>query len=298
MVQVNGNLTMSGTLVNGLVGIEVNSLNASYAYAYAHMVARTVGSLPPNMGFNVTIASVIPMNINGTPTASFTRGTTARVNVTVINHNLYERPVLITVLAEDCDSTPITPQVMSFFQTPLVGGGNISFSPEFYIDTWVSPGRATLYADVFSNWPSNGGFPYAPEKTANFTVLSGGAPASTISSQQTEAAGASAIQSTGAYTVSFRLPPYAPQGPYSINATGWYEEFSANASTEFTLARQMLGDVKFEHQINILDAVAITSAYGASSRSANWNPQLDVSPDGVINILDVVIVTSRYGKKY
>jgi hypothetical protein len=297
-VQVKENLTLSGTPVNGLVGIEVNSLNVSYESSYAHMVARTVGTLPPNLGYNITIVSVKTTNSNGTLKTSFTRGTTAYINVTVINHSAYERPVLITVLAADSDSTPITSEVLSYFQTPLAGGGEISYTAQFYIDTWVSPGPAMLYANTYSNWPSVGGFPYTAEKKFNFTILRGGAPASTVSNQQIDTASAPAIQSTGVYNVSFRLPPYAPQGLYSVNATAWSQEFSANASTEFTLARQMLGDINFDHRINILDVVAVTTIYGASSGSANWNPQCDVHPDGVINILDIVVVTSKYGETY
>jgi hypothetical protein len=299
-VQVEGNLTLNDAPVDGLVGIEVNPLNASYKTTFAHMVTRTVivGSPPPTNRFNITLVSVIPIAENGTPVNTFRKNGEARVIVNVTNYYYNDRPVVITVFAADSDSTPIMSQVMSLGTTLLGGGGGVVYSPQFYIDSWVSTGPAKFYANVYSDWPSSGGYPYAPEKSANVTILSATGSSYSTSYQQTSATGSLTIQSGSAYALSFRLPPHAPQGAYVVNATGWAQGWSVYAGIAFNRTRQVLGDINFDHKIDILDVVLVTAAYGASSGSAKWNPELDLEPDGKIGILDVVIVTGKYGKQY
>jgi hypothetical protein len=299
-VQVEGNLTLNGAPVDGLAGIEVNSLNASYKTTFAHMVTRTalVGNPPPTSRFNITLVSVAPVADNGTRVNTFRKNANARVSVTVTNYYYNDRAVLITVFAVDSDSTPIVSQVLSLKTTLLGGGGGVVYSPQFYIDSWVSPGPAKLYANVYSGWPSSGGYPYTPEKSANVTILPATGSGYSTSNQQTLATGSPTIQSGSAYAISFRLPPNAPQGEYVVNATGWAQGWTAYGSTAFNRTRQILGDINFDHKIDILDVVSVTWAYGASSGSAMWDPKLDVQSDGKIDILDVVVLTSKYGIHY
>jgi len=299
-VQVSGNLTLYDAPVDGLVGIEVNSLNTSYTLDFTHVVTRTalVGNPPPTGIFNMTLVSVIPIADNGTPVNTFRKNGNARVKVSVTNYYYDDRAVVITVFAADSDSTPIMSQVMSLQTTLLGGGGGVVYSAQFYIDSWVSTGPAKLYANVYSDWPSSGGYPYTPEKSANVTILPATGSSSSTSYQQTLATGSPTIKSGSAYALSFRLPPYAPQGEYMVNATGLAEGWTAYASTAFNRTRQILGDTNFDHKIDILDVVSVTVAYAASSGSAKWDPTVDIAPSGKIDILDVVVVTGKYGKQY
>jgi hypothetical protein len=299
-VQVKGNLTLNGGQVDGLVGLEVNSLNASYKTAFAHMVARTalVGNPPTTGRYNMTLVSVIPIAANGTPVNTFRKNGKAYVSVTVTNYYYDDRAVVITVFAADSDSTPIMSRVMSLRTTLLGGGGGVVYSPEFYIDSWVSTGPAKFYANVYSDWPSSGGYPYTPEKSANFTILPAVGSGYSTSYRQTLATGSPTIESGSAYALSFRLPPNAPQGEYMVNATGWAQGYTPYASTTFNRTRQALGDINLNHYIDIFDVVSVTNIYGAKSGDSNWDPMCDLVPDGVINILDVVSVTEIYGQKY
>jgi PKD repeat protein len=61
---------------------------------------------------------------------------------------------------------------------------------------------------------------------------------------------------------------------------------------------RLLGDASFDRKIDILDLVIVTSIYGSTSNSPNWNIMADLAPDGKIDILDVVKVTSIYGTTY
>jgi hypothetical protein len=143
-VQLSGNLTLNGASVDGLVGIEVSSLNASYKTNFAHMVTRTalVGNPPPPTNFNITLVSVIPIDENGNPKSTFRKNGNARVKVNVTNYYYNDRPVVVTVFAADSDSTPIMNQVKYVQTTLLGGGGGVVFAPQFYIDSWVSTGPA------------------------------------------------------------------------------------------------------------------------------------------------------------
>jgi hypothetical protein len=292
-VQLSGNLTLNGASVDGLVGIEVSSLNATFA----HMVTRTalVGNPPPPTNFNMTLVSVIPVDDNGNPKNTFRKNGNARVKVNVTNYYYNDRAVVITVLAADSDSTPIMSQVMYTQTTLLGGGGSVEFAPQFYIDSWVSTGPAKVYANVYSDWPSNGGYSYTPEKSADFTILPATGSSYSAGYQQTLATDSLTLASGSTYALSFRLPPNAPQGKYVVNATGWAQGWTGNASTVFSRVHQLLGDINFDHVINIIDVVSVTSIYGVSSGSAKWDPTADIAPSGKIDILDVVTVTSKYG---
>lgn len=43
------------------------------------------------------------------------------------------------------------------------------------------------------------------------------------------------------------------------------------------------------------DLVLIRHAYGSRPDNANWNPQCDVTAQGVINLVDLVSLAMHYG---
>jgi len=288
-VNVKGNLTLDSAHVDGYVGIEVKSLNPSFSN-YTHFVTRTATIGNPYFGpYNITILSLATTDTSAPPQpkTTFTKGENMGVNVTVISNYFNDNPVVITVMVCDNDSTPLTTQV-AYFQTTLLGGGGIvKFYPQFPIETWVSTGSAKVYANVYSNWPSLGGYPWCGEKNVVFTI-----------SQATSAPSETSQQSGNAYTLSFRLPPYAPQGNYAVNASAFAQGWIANSTTTFNRPYQIIGDVNFDHKINIIDLVAVTAIYGAKSGDSNWNPVEDVKPSGKMDITDVVTITGKYGTHY
>jgi hypothetical protein len=298
-VNITGNLTLDGAPVDGLVGIEVNSLNPSFSN-YTHFVIRTATIGNPYLGpTNITILSLTTTDtsVPPKPKTTFTKGGKMGINVTVINNYFSTRNIIIAVMACDNDGTPLTTQV-SYIQTDILGsGGIVQFYPQFTIDTWVSTGSAKVYANVFSDWPSLRGHPWCSEKNITFSITQT-ASASPEALQQSSFSSSLKAGSENAYTLSFRLRPYAPQGGYAVNATAFALGWVANDTATFNMPYQVIGDVNFDHNVNVLDLVAVTTIYGAKSGDLNWNPVVDVQPSGQIGITDVVVVTSKYGIHY
>ena len=59
----------------------------------------------------------------------------------------------------------------------------------------------------------------------------------------------------------------------------------------------IVGDVNGDGSVNILDAIVISTAYGALPGGPNWNGNADINGDNVVNILDAIILSVNYGKK-
>jgi len=292
IVEISGKLWLSGQLVDGIIGIEITNPNSDT------LVVRAVPAGTPTLSNDVEIVAVTPCDQLGNPKDTFKRGTEdAHVNVTVRNNDITSsKNILITVVAYDNDSTPILPQVQ-YIQTTLPPGGTIQFKPDFPLNPWISTGNAIFYASVFTDWPSNVGIPYTTEKSAKFTVTT-----STGTLAITNVNNIETTSLTGIYSLAFRLPPTnetgAPFGNYTIKVSAYSQGYTAQSSTTFTREFQIDGDVNFDHKVDILDIVAITSKYGSKSGDPNWNPEVDIQPSGKIDITDVVTATSKYGQTY
>lgn len=298
-VSVKGNLTYSGSPTDGLVGIEINSLNASYSN-FTHFVTRTATIGNPYVTGNITIVYLGTTDTSQPPhpKTTFNKGDQVGVNVTIVNNSFNERNIILTVLACDNDSTPMTTRVLNT-QVQIPGyGGRAVFTPQFKIESWVSPGKAKLYANAYEDWPSLGGRPWCREKNATFTInrMSGSAPMG--STQLPSSSNYAPLGSAYAYLLSFRMPPYAPRGNYNVSVSGFHQGFLEYNHTAFNRAPQVLGDIDFSHQIGVTDLVRITGIYGKQGGDAGWNPEADVFASGKIDILDVVVVTGKYGYTY
>jgi len=54
------------------------------------------------------------------------------------------------------------------------------------------------------------------------------------------------------------------------------------------------GDLNADGKVNILDAILLSNAFGASPGSSNWNANADINGDGVVNILDAIILANNF----
>jgi hypothetical protein len=59
-----------------------------------------------------------------------------------------------------------------------------------------------------------------------------------------------------------------------------------------------LWDANQDGETNVVDIATVTTVYGSTSTSANWNPIADVNLDNKVNTLDVSLVTLHYGESY
>jgi PKD repeat protein len=60
----------------------------------------------------------------------------------------------------------------------------------------------------------------------------------------------------------------------------------------------MNGDIIFNREIDLYDAVKLLTIYGTKENSPNWNIMVDLVRDGEINLYDAVKLLSKYGTSY
>jgi len=209
-VEISGNVTYNDSLVNqGLAGIQVKS-------PLGTMLTRTKLLGPINsQNFKIEIQLVTLCDQDGNPQQTVLRGENAFFRMRVKNNDpISSISVTATLTVYSNDSIPLG--ILSR-QTTISANGILDFWQNIYIETWVKNGTATIYANVYSAWPENNGYPLCPEKTATFAILE---------SEYDETTPAPAPPSTfqnGTYEVDFTLSPEPYPGTYFIYATAWYQ---------------------------------------------------------------------------
>lgn len=282
-IHVTGQVFYKGDPVEGgIVAIEVGYPDKTVA------LIRTV-STGSNITFDgqLQILSVIPCDQNGNPKNSFIRDGKAYFNVTVMNNRITSRDALMTVTICDIDFTPLDTVSV---QATISGESVFSFIAETMLPSWSSTGTAKVHISVLTGWLSLNGYPYCQGKSANFTITSGSAPYS-------NAAYSEPINGTE-YNMTFRLSPFWPLGTCDVKVGALYEGFTCWRNTTFTTVTQELGDLDFDRDIDLFDAVTIMGAYGERSGEQLWDPTADLYPSGKIDLYDAVILLGKYGKKY
>jgi len=293
LVTIYGKLWLSGNPRSGVVGVEVVNPNNQT------LITRSVPAGTPTLSNIVEIVEVIPCDQYGNPKYTFKKGNFAHVKVKIKSNDLLSsRHVIITVVAYDNDSTPILPNV-KYLETDILPNGTIEYKPDFFLYSWISTGTAKFYACVFSDWPRNGGLPYTLEQSVQFTITS---TSSLSTSALTFNREIEPKTESNMYSLNFRLPPDeesgAPFGNYTVYVSADSQGYTGKNAASFIREYQIIGDTKFDHKIDVLDVVMVTSKYGLKSGESGWNPEVDVKPSGKIDISDVVVVTQKYGQNY
>jgi len=215
-VDVYGNVTYNGQPVQeGLVAIQV-------ANQLSNIVIRTVpvGSIE-SATWGVEVLSVSPCDSAGNPKNSFERGEWAYFNTTVRNNMVIPKNVLITINVYDNAFIPLG---MGYLALTVDPGKTVTYMSSIWINEWASIGGiwinewasigdARAYANVYSDWPKNNGYPYSPEKSANFTIVESEYEEplnNPIPEQQIQ---------NGSYKICFRLSPEPFPGIYTISVS-------------------------------------------------------------------------------
>ncbi len=115
----------------------------------------------------IRIVEVIPCNQTGYPKDSFEQGTIAYFKVTINSTALIPQDTLITINLYD--NASITIGVVSFQGPVLPGTSTIIFG--LPIPTTATIGTATIYANCYTDWPSQSGFPHCPETSATLEII-------------------------------------------------------------------------------------------------------------------------------
>ena len=219
-VTIYGNVTFDDEPVQeGLVAIEIEDPNRTLSM-------RTVpaGTIP-SQEWGVEILSVSPCDASGNPKTSFVRGDFIWFKVTVRNNHITQEEVLITINIYDNDAIPLT---FSYAKTTMIPQSTSISMSRLWIYEWASTGTAVAYVNVLTDWPKDGGYPYSPEKQANFE----------ITEVDEEIYGQTLLEtpvqaSNGAYEASLRLSPQPPPGPYLVYVTAYSQGYHAFTGTTF-----------------------------------------------------------------
>ena len=279
-VEIHGNLTLDGSLCQGLVALEVDDPSNW------PIVIRTLqtGSSPPPPPGNITIIEVYPSDKWGTTRKeNFSRGTNAYFKVVVRNDG-EAKNVTITLNAYDKNVVPLG--VVPAQILPL-GQGTSDLTLQLWIPEWASLGNATVYANVFTDFPKYGGTPYCPEKSATFQITGsvGGAGA----------LGAQVSENVGNYSLTFKLPRRNP-GNYTVYVTSSYRgtTSSAQAINNMTFETILIGDVNGDGKVSSGDLLDLVIAL-TLGKTVEEEPLADLNGDGEISsadLLELLIILS------
>jgi hypothetical protein len=112
---------------------------------------------------------------------------------------IVDRSVLLIAIAADVDSTPLG---INWVKASVAANSVWGVIFNIWLPDWSSTGTGKVWVNLLTEWPENNGYPYCPERTANFNIIS-----STSSSSESSTTSQEGIQSPTEYRASFRLPP-------------------------------------------------------------------------------------------
>jgi len=285
-VTMYGNLSQDGTpVLDGLVAIQVEDSTGQLLL----IRTATTGTAPSETPY-VKVLSIIPCDSSGNPKTSFGRGTIANFNVTLRNNDIEPRQVLITVNTYYRNDTPFC---SAGLKSTIDGWTTSSVILPIPIPQDATLGNSTAYGNVYSDWPSLGGWPYSTEKSSTFTITDGTLSSSTFTtSLKQETKFITTQQINGNYNTTFKLLPQAKAGNYTIYVTSRYYGQEASNTTEFEV--KLVGDIDRDGDVDYQDDRIFGRAYIAYGQTGQVDPRCDFNEDGKINYEDDRI----FGKAY
>jgi plastocyanin len=114
---------------------------------------------------SVTIVSVQATTQEGIAVSTFSKGTTGFAKVVLSSKS--SQAALVTVNLSDSGSTSLGVGTIKMTLPP----GQTEIQLSFIIPSSASSGTGTVYADVFSDWPTNGGTPLTGELSGTVGIL-------------------------------------------------------------------------------------------------------------------------------
>jgi len=289
-VVISGNLTRDDNPVgDGVVAIEVRDpLNLYFSFRTVPTGSATPTSSPVNF------TQLYPCNSNGEPKFTFNRGSHLYIFYHAKNHDTTSHYVRVAISLYNSENVPIGAWTPSAKE--LEPGAPLStFFFATQISTGAELGTYTIYANAYSEFPSNYGYPYCPEQTSTFTVTSSTLGASEgVQNQQTT----EKFYTDGTYTSSFKFPRIGRTGTYTIYVSSQYEEQTIFSNMAFPVV--LIGDVNDDGWVEMMDFYFASLAYGSHPEDPNWDPRCDIYPwpdgDGVVEMMDFWTISKHYGE--
>jgi hypothetical protein len=92
------------------------------------------------------------------------------------------------------------------------------------------------------------------------------------------------------------------KGLYTVSAYASPVEGESNVDNNMLMAGNVLvtipGDVNGDHKVNLKDIFAIALAFGSTTGSARYKPNVDINGDGKINLKDYFIASKNFGQQW
>jgi hypothetical protein len=274
---INGSLFGNGyPISDALIALEVDTPDGN------PLVARSLPtSLLPIAG-PLEIMQLTPCSLDGTPTYNFQVNSIAYFKVKIKNNGSNDLNVTITVNPYDSSNASLG---LAYSITSIPTGQTITVMLSVPIEKTAMSGNATVYANVFTNFPKNGGTPLCMEKSATFTISGSAQGTPTYISQPP--------QGTYATILNIHYKPYST-GNYTIYTTTKYMGSYAIQNKQIRVS--IAGDINQDGYVSLTDLVLLAKAYGSKPGEPAWNPNADLDGDGKVGLSDLVILAKNYGK--
>lgn len=274
---VNGTLYGNGyPIPDALIGLEVDTPNGN------PIIARSLATSSLQITGPIEIMELTPCSVDGTPTYSFQVNTIAYFKVKIENNASNDLNVTITVNPHDFSNASLG---VAYAITTISTGQTVTVMLSVPIEKTSMSGNATVYANVFTDFPRYGGTPLSMEKSATF-MISG-------SAQGTPTYISPPPQGTYITILNIHYKPYST-GNYTIVATAQYIGSYAIQSKKIGVS--IAGDINGDGSVNLQDLVLLAKAYGSKPGEPNWNPKADLDGNGTVGLSDLVILAKNYGK--
>ncbi|MEM3576954.1 MAG: PKD domain-containing protein [Candidatus Bathyarchaeia archaeon] len=205
-ILIQGALKQDGTPIsNALVAVEIrNPSNLP-------IIFRTVptGNISATT-WPVNFVSLYPTDsIDGNPKYSFIVKQILYIRGTIKNFDSQPHSALVALTLYDGNNIPLG--VWYPMNPTLNPGESRTFSfMATRLDPWAYPGNATIFANIYSNLPKDGGIPYCPEKSVSFEIKRNPELSYSTTPPSTPPT------NEGTFLTNLRLHPESKSGIYTI----------------------------------------------------------------------------------
>ncbi|MCW4005181.1 MAG: hypothetical protein NWF04_01075 [Candidatus Bathyarchaeota archaeon] len=274
---LNGTLHCNDLNVNdGIVGLQVQDSNQNTIITHS---IKTGTKSPSPLPVHINSAYLSDMSAN--PQDSISAGTLGCFAVNIANNDNVGHTMLVTITVYDSAGIPVA----HVFGTPsLVAGATGTALLSIQIPTGAHTGIAYGYANTYSGWPSEGGFPMGLEASFNFTITNG-APENVASFPQSNG-------SQGSYYHSFNLPLTGPDDcVYTVFASSSYCGENAFATAAFNV---LFSDFTGDNAVTYADVDAFENAYIQYNTDHVFDSSFDLNGDGKLDFNDLFLFATCY----
>lgn len=274
-VTINGNI--KSTTTNENIALQVASSKGGLLVLRSVNTAATTASSMP-----AQINSAFLSDLTGSSRYSIDAGNLGYFAINLMNNDNVLHNMLVTVNIYDSSGIPIG---IAVGETSLLPGRSGTAMLSIQIPIGVHSGVAFGYANVFTDYPNEGGFPLAVETQFQFTV--NGA----LNSANSSAAKTTAHQD--AYSLTFRLPTKgSPDGVYTV-----YVASSGTLQPKTVSFDVFFVDFTGDGDINFQDITFFVSAYiKFNQENSAYTHICDLNHDSQIGFPDILLLVNGYIK--